>query len=251
MIELNNVSISSDISVDFENFKEIVENKVGKLSPDDISKLKQMHEVMYINRMLANDLVYDSAAQVKSLYNLNQHLLIAGIVLMIMGDKYTPYFLMRGSLEAFIKCMLANKKQKTKNSFSNNLEFYTSEASRTIQELIKDRTNKSIVKKTFNKFTTYGRKTLYGDLSEKIHIVDDEPSTEVAYLSDFFSTHPLENEKMSQKYISVLEYESVLSILNISAVKKQIISTSKIDFFRSRCNNDKLKNLVNLIMKYI
>ena len=84
------------------------------------------------------------------------------------------------------------------------------------------------------------------------HLPDiDTISRNITFYPEDTVISTLENEKMSQKYISVLEYESVLSILNISAVKKQIISTSKIDFFRSRCNNDKLKNLVNLIMKYI
>ena len=74
--------------------------------------------------MIANDLFFNSDTNTRSLHTLNQHLLIGGIMLMITGDNYTPYFLLRGSLESFIKSILLNKDEKVKNSFSNNLEFF-------------------------------------------------------------------------------------------------------------------------------
>lgn len=74
--------------------------------------------------MIANDLFFTSNTNTRSLHNLNQHLLIGGIMLMITGDNYTPYFLIRGSLESFIKSILLNKNENVKNKFSNNLEFF-------------------------------------------------------------------------------------------------------------------------------
>ena len=49
----------------------------------EIQDLKEIHQSLYINRMIANDLFFTSNTNPRSLHNLNQHLLIGGIMLMI------------------------------------------------------------------------------------------------------------------------------------------------------------------------
>lgn len=67
---------------------------------------------------------------------------------MITGDNYTPYFLIRGSLESFIKSILLNKNENVKNKFSNNLEFFVKkEKEHVLNSARMNHTEISVVKK--------------------------------------------------------------------------------------------------------
>ena len=48
-----------------------------------------------------------------------------------------------------------------------------------------------------------------------------------------------------------MEYETALSLLNISDLQNGIFSTEKVSFFRQNCKNAVINNLINLEMKYI
>ncbi|WP_143440607.1 hypothetical protein [Lactobacillus crispatus] len=252
MTEINKISISNDIDKDFNNFLSIIVDKFGRLTSDSIQDLKEIHKSLYINRMIANDLFFNSDTNTRSLHNLNQHLLIGGIMLMITGDNYTPYFLLRGSLESFIKSILLNKDEKVKNSFSNNLEFFAKKEKENVLSLVgMNHTEVSIVKKTFNSFVDYGREELYGSLSDEIHIKEDINISSNIYLKSFFNTRSIDISKIKDKFVSTMEYETALSLLNIGDIKNGIFSIEKVSFFRQNCKNTVINNLINLEMKHI
>lgn len=56
MTEIDKISISNDIDKDFNNFLSIIVDKFGNLTNDTIQDLKEIHQSLYINRMIANDL---------------------------------------------------------------------------------------------------------------------------------------------------------------------------------------------------
>ena len=60
MTEINKISISNDIDKDFNNFLSIIVDKFGRLTSDSIQDLKEIHKSLYINRMIANDLFFNS-----------------------------------------------------------------------------------------------------------------------------------------------------------------------------------------------
>lgn len=252
MTEIDKISISNDIDKDFNNFLSIIVDKFGNLTNDTIQDLKEIHQSLYINRMIANDLFFTSNTNTRSLHNLNQHLLIGGIMLMITGDNYTPYFLIRGSLESFIKSILLNKNENVKNKFSNNLEFFVKkEKEHVLNSARMNHTEISVVKKIFNSFVDYGRKELYGSLSDEIHIKEDINILSSIYLKSFFNTGSIDIGKIKNKFVSTVEYETALSLLNISDLQNGIFSTEKVSFFRQNCKNAVINNLINLEMKYI
>lgn len=252
MAEINNISISNDIDRDFKKFLSVMDGKFGKLTNNSMQDLKEIHKSLYINRLIANDLFFNSNVDVRNLHKLNQHLLISGIVLTITGDDYTPYFLLRGSLESFIKGIVLNRDRDVKNSFSNNLEFFTKKEKECIFNLVKmTSTEGYIVKKTFNSFVRYGREELYGSLSDKIHIKKNINISSDIYLRSFFDTEFIDIAKVKNKFISVMEYETALSILNIKDLQRGTFSTEKVNFFRQNCKNSVINNLIKLEMKYI
>lgn len=252
MKEIDNISIQSDIDKDFKNFLSIITDKFGKLTSNSIQNLREIHKSLYINRMIANDLFFNSDLNVQNLHNLNQHLLIGGIMLMITGDNYTPSFLIRGSLESFIKSILFNKDENVKNSFSNNLEFFVKKEKEYVLNLVQmDHTEASIVKKAFNNFVNYGRKELYCSLSNEIHIREISSNSTSIYFKNFFNIQSVDIDKIKNKFVATMEYEAALSLLNVSDLQNGIFSYEKVNFFRQNCQNHVINNLINLEMKYI
>ena len=74
MNESNYIDIK--IEKDFQNFLEILNYKIYKISNPEIkNSIKEMHKSLYINKMLSNDLFYNSRDSIISKLELNQHLL--------------------------------------------------------------------------------------------------------------------------------------------------------------------------------
>lgn len=252
MTNLNFVDLK--IEKDFQDFQEILNQRVYNFPNERLKdSLKQMHKALYINKMLANELFYDSNDIITAKRDLNYHLLISCIVLSLFGDNYTSFFLLRGSLENVIKCILLDSKLNSKNRFSNNLEYFIKIAKEKVLKNVGSLAEQRKIKKSFNNFCKQGRENLYGEFSNKIHIKNNGIGSSTTHLIEFFNSKNLNIEKfdiLKTDFIFTVDYESMLFLLNISELKKGKFSEEKVEYFRNYCKED-YKEILNLIMKYL
>ena len=247
-------SIDRNIERDFKDFQGILEHKVFKVSDSHILEdLKIIHKSLCISKMLSNDLFYNSEDTITPRLLLNQHLLISSIVLALFGDNYTSYFLLRGSLENIMKCILLEDGIKPVNKFSNNLEKFMKIEKNKIFENINSIRPKKAIRKSFNKFVSRGREDIYGNFSDLIHIRTDNLSSYASHLNEFFNYNNLnvaDFDIFKNYFLLTLDYESMLYLLNTTALKEGKFSVEKIEYFRKYCEDD-YKEVLNLVIKYL
>lgn len=252
MNESNYIDIK--IEKDFQNFLEILNYKIYKISNPEIkNSIKEMHKSLYINKMLSNDLFYNSRDSIISKLELNQHLLLSSILLSLFGDNYTFFFLLRGSLENFMKCIISNTDLVSTNKFSNNLELVLKREKNQILERVVRTKEKKLIKKIFNAFSSKGREELYGKYSDQIHIRTESTDFSVSHLSEFFDIEnfdPNKFKKFKNNFILTVDYETMLVLLNISDLKKGKLAYKKIEYFRNYCKDD-YKKMLDVVMRYL
>lgn len=242
-------TISEDIIKDLQKVLNILNSSFLEPGTKSIKELTKMHDILYIYRSICNDLFENKKnnQRIKSLLALNQHLLISALIFILKNDSYTAFFLLRGSLESSIKVIQYGYGYEPTNSFSNNLEQITKKIKDDLILNTKFLRQKRIIKSQINKFTEYGRKKLYGSLSDKIHIREDINVIPSIYLNNFFKSTSQINQKLSSLFITTIEYETVFTMLNIQALKLNKISYSKIDYFRS--NYNKFEYIIKVVME--
>ncbi|WP_019205481.1 hypothetical protein [Limosilactobacillus ingluviei] len=244
-------TLSDDINQDFRKVINVLNSSFLASKNETINELKKMHNVLYIYRSICNDLFINKKndQKIKSLLALNQHLLICALIFVLKNDDYTAYFLLRGSLESSIKIVQYGYGSNPTNSFSNNLEQVTKKIKDDFIPSTISVQQKRFIKSQINNFTQYGRKSLYGSLSDKIHIREDINVAPSIYLNNFFKTTSLMNQQLSSLFITTIEYETVFTMLNAEALKLNRISYSKIEYFRSEYTN--FEYLIKTVMKLL
>lgn len=234
------VNLAKSVHDDFQLYTGVLSDSFNiKPSHDTYATLSIVHESVFLLNNFCHNAFYLQDEALNNYQTVSIHLLNRAVVCSLQGDTELSSFALRGSLEAAgSQSALLNTKPPLPK-FSNNLEANVSEFKQEILTRADLRTNtlnkhnyplikKRTLKNSFNNFTAFGRETLYGNLSEIIHVRAPQSNQLSSTLIDIANQISFADASASSLNLisETAIYELMMLQLNIKILEERRIPAS-------------------------